>query len=232
MAEDKSPQELLTEEYHKNRFNYFLKNPTVASSEERKKIKSSLKLEYKWWGDKQPYKRVEEIIEDCKNGKLLRVASTNSFKLIMRLENPDLTDWQPYASSSVISLLQRVGEAWRKKMREAGLSDDIRLPITSLVRTVKYQNNLIEQGKLAAENSSHTKGQSFDIDGCGYYIDDDVVNPRFTPNYKEIYEPMVHALLRETLEEMKSDGSLNYIPEYENTDNRCFHVTCSPNYKE
>lgn len=52
-------------------------------------------------------------------------------------------------------------------------------------------------------DSSHTKGQSFDIDGCGYYENDNVVNPRQTANYYDIYNPLIMRALKETLEEMK-----------------------------
>ena len=122
-------------------------------------------------------------------------------------------------------LLKEVGRKWRGKMTAENLSKDILLAVTSLVRSVEYQENLIKRGKLGMPDSPHTKGQSFDIDGCGYYDNGKAINPRQSENYRDIYNPHVHHLLKETLEEMKKENCLNYILEYENTDNQCFHVT-------
>ncbi|MEX0690045.1 MAG: DUF5715 family protein, partial [Candidatus Paceibacterota bacterium] len=107
-------------------------------------------------------------------------------------------------------------------------SKDIKLSITSLTRSSEYQKEIVNMGKLAVKNSSHTKGKSFDIDGCGYYQGEEAINPRFTEKYKEKYNPRVHKILEEILIEMKENDIINFIPEYYGTTNQCFHVTIAP----
>ena len=129
--------------------------------------------------------------------------------------------------------------------------DRIRIAITSLVRTVPYQNTIVKAGKLADPDSAHTRGEAFDIDASGYYIDETPINPRtsmqadFMSAFKEIgadvydqsfgdfslYQPRVHELLKDVLERMMAEGKLHFVPEFPGTSNACFHVCRNPEYK-
>ena len=148
----------------------------------------------------------------------------------MRFANPELEDWQPYLRRDAASLLYEITKNWRVKMTNAELSRDIRLSVTSLVRTTNYQIKLIELGKLAMLDSAHTKGEAFDIDGCGYYDAEENINPRQNKNYRVLYNPLVHQLLQKTLEEMKLEGKLNFVLEYKGSTNQVFHIARSPRY--
>jgi len=215
-----------------SRMDLFLKleNPAKASAEEIERVRKLSEIERKWWKNYPAYETVDDILKDAEKGVLMKIESDEDFKLIMRFENPDLKDWQPYIHKDTALLLKKVGEKWRQKMIQNGLSDKIILSITSLIRTAEYQEKLTKRGKLAMPNSPHTKGQSFDIDGCGYYENNKAINPRQSENYKDFYNPRVHQLLRELLEDMKKENCLNYILEYEDTDNQCFHITRNPDY--
>ncbi|NOY35435.1 MAG: hypothetical protein GXP44_00715 [bacterium] len=205
-----------------------LSKGVAAEKEELEEVRKLSEMERAWWRDFPPYETNEEILDDFEKGILAKIGDDGNLKLIMRFSNPELEKWQPYLNKEAARLLREVGERWREKMKAAGLPDDIRLAVTSLVRTKEYQKEIISAGKLAMPDSPHTKGQSFDIDGCGYYIEDSVVNPRQCENYREIYKPLVHQILKEVLEEMKNEGRLSYIQEYKNTGNQCFHTTRNP----
>ncbi len=205
-----------------------LENPTRASMEEIKKVEKLSEIKREWWKNSPAFLTTKDILEGVENGILDKVESDENVKLIMRFENPDLKDWQPYLYRDTALLLKEIGRKWREKMNRGNLPKNIILAVTSLVRSVKYQEKIIERGKLAISNSPHTKGQSFDIDGCGYYENDSVVNPRQSENYKDVYNQRIHQLLKESLKEMKKGNCLNYILEYENTDNQCFHITRNP----
>lgn len=208
-----------------------LESQVKASAEEKERVKNLSEIERKWWKNYSAYETADDILKDVEKGVLAKIESDKNFKLIMRFGNSELKDWQPYLHKDTAYLLKKIGEKWRGKIKQANLSDEILLAVTSLIRTVEYQEKLIKKGALAMPDSSHTKGQSFDIDGCGYYENDNVVNPRQTANYYDIYNPLIMRALKETLEEMKKENYLNYVLEYENTNNQCFHITRNPDYR-
>ncbi len=208
--------------------NLISNNGAVAEKEEIEDVRRLSEMERAWWRGYPSYKTNEQILEDFKKGALAKIESNKNLNLIMRFLNPNLEKWRPYLNKDTAKLLYEIGARWREKMRAGNLPDDIRLAITSLIRTVDYQKEIIRAGKLAMPDSPHTKGQSFDIDGCGYYIENSIVNPRQCENYQEIYKPLVHKILKEVLEEMKNDEYLSYIQEYKNTDSQCFHITRNP----
>ncbi len=207
-----------------------LSKGVVAQKEELEEVRRLSEEERMWWKDFLPYETTEQILKAIERGILEEIKGDENFRLIMRFSNPELEKWQPYLDKNAAALLSEVGERWRKKIKVSRLPNDICLALTSLVRTKKYQEEIINAGKLAMPDSPHTKGQSFDIDGCGYYIGDSVVNPRQCENYQEIYKPLVHQILKEVLGEMKNEGHLSYIQENKNTGNQCFHITRNPAY--
>lgn len=210
--------------------NKWINNSFKVNEKELEKAKKLYEIEYEWWGDVNPFKTNDDIKKAFINGDLTEVRGDENIKPIMRLLNPDLKKWLPYLSKDAHNLLIDLGKSWREKMNKENLSKDIKLSITSLTRSSEYQKEIISSGKLAVEGSSHTKGKSFDIDGCGYYEGEEAINPRFTDNYEDVYNSRVHTILRESLKDFKEKGLLNFIPEYEGTTNQCFHVTVAPEY--
>lgn len=206
-------------------------NPIKASTEEFERVKRLSELERNWWRNLPAYKTAEDIIRDAESGFLKKIESDENLKLIMRFENSDLKEWPPYLSKETAALLKEVGRRWRKKAARKEISEEVRLAVTSLMRTIEYQKELMAKGKLAMPESPHTKGQCFDIDGYGYYNSGKAINPRQTADYQNIYNSNVHEALKETLEEMKAENCLNYILEYEGTNNQCFHIARSPDYQ-
>ncbi len=202
-----------------------------AKEQDFNSIKSDVENEKNWWVNSPAYENLNQIISDINNGNLVEINSDENLKLIMRLESDEFTEWQPYLPKETALLLKKVGQRWREKMRAENLPEEIKLAITNLLISREYQKDLISRGKLALEGSSHSKGQSFDIDGCGYYLNNKSVNPRQTGNYDKIYIKRVHKILKEVLEELKNENALNFIQEFPNSNNQSFHATRNPNYK-
>lgn len=207
-------------------------NPTKASAEELERVRKLSELERNWWRALPAYETAEDIIKDIESGVLKKIESDENLKLILRFENPDLKDWPPYLPKETAALLKSVGKRWREKVAREEISEETRLAVTSLIRTTAYQKELMKKGKLAMPESPHTKGQCFDIDGCGYYNGAQAINPRQTNDYQNAYNPIVHKALKEALEEMKAENCLNYILEYEGTNNQCFHIARNPDYQK
>ncbi|HEY4498419.1 MAG TPA: DUF5715 family protein [Candidatus Paceibacterota bacterium] len=230
MEEARLAQTLLNHKNHLRRLKAAITNPIRATKKEKEEVREQTEVERSWWTEIKPYESLEEIASDFASEKLVRVKPNSDFKLIMRFANPELEDWQPYLRRDAASLLYEITKNWRVKMTNAELSRDIRLSVTSLVRTTNYQIKLIELGKLAMLDSAHTKGEAFDIDGCGYYDAEENINPRQNKNYRVLYNPLVHQLLQKTLEEMKLEGKLNFVLEYKGSTNQVFHIARSPRY--
>lgn len=203
-----------------------------AMPEELLRVENLYGEERKWWGNAPAYENLEQIEKDIERGILEKVESDKNVKLITRFISGEFKEWPPYLHKETVIMLKNIGEKWRNKMEEIGLPDDIQLAITSLIRTKEYQEDLIKRGKLALKDSTHTKGQAFDIDGCGYYLNGKPINPRQDEEYKKEYNPKVHELLKEVLDEMKSQEVLNYILEFEGTTNQCFHIARNPQNRE
>ncbi len=95
-------------------------------------------------------------------------------------------------------LLDEVAQAWLEKVTTRGINPaDVFLVVSSLGRTLAYQNELIEKGYPAADESSHTKLGAFDI-----------ATAWFSENRPELLE-----ILNETLEELALSQSFNEIDE-------------------
>lgn len=199
-----------------------------AQPEELAEVKRLLAEEQEWLKDIPAFKTDDEVAQAIVEGTVSKVESNANIRLIMRLESSEFKDWIPYLRGPAVNLFHEIGTRWRQKMNENGLSEDIRLAATGMVRTAAYQQELVAKGDLAIQDGPHAKGYSFDIDGCGYYDADGSVNPRQSERYKEKYIPKVHSLLKEVLDEIKKEQRLSYILEFPGTSSQGFHITGNP----
>lgn len=199
-----------------------------AQPEELASVQRDLAQEQEWLKDLPAFVDDDDVTAAIVAGTLHKMTSDANIKLIMRLESPEFKDWIPYLRRSAADLFHEIGIRWRQKMNNHDLSEDIRLAATGMVRTTAYQQELVAKGDLAIQNGPHAKGYSFDIDGCGYYDAEGSINPRQSQRYTEKYIPQVHALLKETLDELKAEGKLSYILEFPGTSSQGFHITRNP----
>ena len=227
-----------------------LNNVSLKASELRKVLRENA-IERGWYKGIQPYRSLADIILAVETGKLVRVVPTDNYQPIMRLSNPMVAEMYPgYLTSEAKQLLDEVGTAWRQAMGQAGLDSKIKLAVTSLVRTVSYQQAIVRAGKLADPDSVHTRGEAFDIDGSGYYIGSIPINARkdrqddFKNAFRELgaaedapefgdyklYQPEVHQMLGRVLDHMQSQEKLHFVVEYADTTNQTFHICRHPSY--
>ena len=203
------------------------------SPEEFKKVKDHYSIEKGWWGEYPSYENMEDVNNAIEKGVLTRVTSNRDIKIRISVEKGLIEGSIPYLEKETALLLTEIGKQWREKMKHKSLPENIVLAVPSLLRTKEYQKKIVDEGVLALPESTHTKGFAFDVDGSGYYLyqedgNTQSINARQSADYLNSYNKEVHEILREVLEEMKSGGLLNYIPEYENTDNQCFHIARNP----
>ncbi|MEO7617363.1 MAG: DUF5715 family protein [Candidatus Saccharibacteria bacterium] len=209
-------------------------------------------IERTWHHKTAPFTSPDQILAAFATKRLAQVVPTADLLPIRRLRNPQLIATYPsYLTTEAHALLLEIGSLWRQAASAAGFDERIRIAITSLVRTKAYQNTLVKAGKLADPDSAHTRGEAFDLDASGYYIDETPINPRttmqadFQKAFKELgadvftdtfgdfslYQPKVHEILKEVLVDMQTAGKLHFVHEFPGTGNDVFHVCRNPEYK-
>lgn len=216
------------------------------------KISAEHAIERQWYKPVPTIHNTSELLGAVKQGTLVEVNETDDFLPIMRLRNPKLIDKYPrYLTRHSKALLLEIVTIWRKRMAEEGFDPKIRLAVTSMARTQEYQNQIVASGKLALSDGPHLRGEAFDIDGCGYYLGEQPVNPRqqqvgaeFEKAFKEMdagmpmptlvdyskYQPRVHMIVREILDEMMLEDKIHYLHEFPGTTNTVYHIARNPDY--
>lgn len=223
-----------------------------VDKKEKKEVLKKIAIERKWHEKTPALKSHKEVIEKHRSGQLKKVAGNDNFLPILRLRNPELIkEYPPFLTEAAAQLLEEICTRWRQEMNKTGADPDIRVAITSMVRTKKYQKKLVRAGKLADPKSVHTKGEAFDIDASGYYLGETPINARkniqgsYAAAFKKMsaeikapafgdyskYNPKVHKLLKKVLTEMQKEEKLHFIHEFPNTKNDVFHVCRNPEYK-
>lgn len=226
--------------------------PNVQPSQEE--IQKTLKensIEREWYKHIKSYESVEDILADFKSKKLARVQSSANYLTILRLRNPKLeTTYPPFLTQPTKDLLDEVMLSWRKEATKQGYSASIKIAVTSLIRSKAYQDEIVAAGKLADPDSVHTKGEAFDIDAAGYYLDGVPVNARKNkhtdfhrafkslhadvenPEYGDysLYQPEIHEILHTVLKAKYRENKLHFIHEHAGTTNAVFHICRNPSY--
>lgn len=131
-----------------------------------------LGIEMEWHKDSYRYKTEDEILKDYKSGILKKVVTTKYYRPIFRLINPDLhSTYPPFLHKKAIKALKSICKEWKRAIKKLDPSyKDVYVPVTSLVRSIQYQNELVALGKFASENSTHCTGFTFDLDASSYYL--------------------------------------------------------------
>jgi len=167
---------------------------TIKLDEKHKReVLAENAIERKWHHKTPEFESPDQILAAFATKRLALVESDHNFLPIRRLRNPQLIATYPsYLTTQASELLHEIGDDWRKEMKDQSFDDRIRIAITSLVRTHAYQNTLVKAGKLADPDSAHTRGEAFDLDASGYYIDETPINPRtaMQADFKNAFKEM------------------------------------------
>jgi hypothetical protein len=208
-------------------------------------------IERRWYKNTPRFENLAQILAAAGTGRLAKVDASANYLPIMRLRNPKVMEsYPPYLTKPAKKLLDEIGTSWRQQAEKAGLDKNIRLAVTSLVRTVPYQDTIVAAGKLADPGSAHTTGEAFDIDASGYYLGETAINNRGNlqglfqkafiemgadmPSAKfgdySLYRPQAHHILKEVLIKLQAESKLHFVHEFPNTGNDVFHVCRNPHY--
>ncbi|MBI3984149.1 hypothetical protein HY346_02510 [Candidatus Microgenomates bacterium] len=210
------------------------------------------RIEREWYQDEKSFRDRNEILRAVKAGTLVKIEGNQNYLPIMRYRNPTLVEtYPPFLRPSAKGLLDEVGKRWREAWNAAGFDPQVRMSVTSLLRTAAYQKAIVDAGKLADPKSVHTKGEAFDIEARGYYCDETPVNGRaarhgeFHDAFKNLgaeqsptqfanyddFEPKYQEILQQILEAMMLEGKIHYVLEYPDTTNATFHICRNPEYQ-
>lgn len=187
----------------------------------------------------------QDILAEVTRGRLRRVFSGVGYKPIMNLDKwePSRSDADhefhyspPYLRLEAIAILGLIGHNWARRLPEISMNHAI--PVTSLVRSLEYQQRLSKMaGKITIKSddgpSSHLAAISFDLDARGLFAREGVgsdfapVNINNNPDSRDAIMTS-QAVLREVLEEQKQTGAINYVEELAGTNQHVFHVCTRP----
>ncbi|MDP4038505.1 MAG: DUF5715 family protein [bacterium] len=228
-----------------------LKNFIRLSKSEIISVRQHTTIERQWYDQIKPFETIDEIMRSYNEGKLAKITEDQNYLPILRLRNQLLVDkFPPFLTINTKKLLDEICKNWRKHCDKVQIDPKIKLALTSLVRTIAQQDTLIKAGKLAMPNSPHLRGEAFDIDASGYYLDRVPINPRnkeqkeFSKAFSKLhakigspkfgdykkYNSKVHEILITVLAKMRNESKLNFVYEYPGTTNACLHICRNPNY--
>ncbi len=135
--------------------------------------------------------------------RLVKVSSCDAYKV------DDLDYSVPYLTKGASALLRTIGENFRKRLDQEGLSD-CRLIVTSLLRTKDDVRRLQGVNANASSNSTHCYATTFDI-----------TYQRFDGGRKSSGERYIE-ILSDVLQDLRKQGRC-YV-RFE-TNQHCFHIT-------
>ncbi|BCX14668.1 MAG: hypothetical protein KatS3mg088_351 [Patescibacteria group bacterium] len=165
-----------------------------------------------------------EEIENTKPEELSEVPEIGTgYRLIYRLRNKER---YPLLRKEAIDTLELIDKRWQEQY-----GDKILLSVTSLYRTKEEQKRLIEEGKIAADISTHQAGAAIDFDPNGYYYKKNGEIKPISSKDISFYSDFPQKLL-EILLELEKEGFCNVIVEknYREKDGKieeytsCYHV--------
>jgi hypothetical protein len=229
-------------------------DPTEADLE---KALVDTERERDWYSDVPGFETNADILRAHEAGKLALVRETELYRPATRFLNPDLHHiYPPFLSFSAHDLLEKIAQQWRHHADILGVPDDIRLSITSMTRSIAYQRELVAAGKLAVDDSTHTKqeGGASDADLGGYYqgfgADLKAISLRtpaqqapirqiFAEELKaygmqptlvgpEYFDPRVPKALGLATQQLHEQGVMNAVEEFPDDPNNCLHMAVNP----
>ncbi len=146
----------------------------------------------------------------------------------------------PYLRPEALSTMMRITHNARQRffdsedgeayMEEFGITN-LQYSVTSMLRTRRYQQELVRHNALALDgDSAHLFGVAFDIDHSGYYVKKDGSSEVISVNGLQnpsLYSDAPILALHQELEASASHDELAFVTELP-TGRGCWHVTANP----
>ena len=116
--------------------------------------------ERQWWKDVPSMRTVHDIEDALNSGRAERVEDVGIGYQVSQGVKEEFKVLERHT----YQMLQYIAHEWLSRLQRRGhTAADIYLRITSLARTVEYQDELISQGYPAVTDSTHVKLGAFDI---------------------------------------------------------------------
>ena len=233
--------------------------PSLAtpSKTEYAEMDIALHREREWYKDSPRYLVKKDIKRAISNNELVQLSESEDLKPIARF-NTSIEGFTPYLTPNALRAAKAFGSLWRFMMKEQfGINDPVlKLAVTSMVRTQKYQDKLVASGRFASPDSIHCTGNAFDIDVSGYYslVDNDTaishVDPRRkaagqriggliaqslgetfnTESHSGAYDKRVTESALWTADVLFEEYEINRVHEFKDSPNACLHIAVNPDY--
>lgn len=223
-------------------------------------VRRDMALEQQWQANEPRYQNNAQVEAAYQAGELVLVEPTEYYRLIKRLlaESNNRPIHQPYLKPGAAKALNWLTGRAHDHLASFGINgEEIRFPVTSLVRSMERQEHIAaEPGKLAISpyESGHPTGWDFDIDSSSYYLLEDgqwkSVSRRNTERQRQLnfahqrvlgeiatptliagpekYNPRVRLALHYAAAEFYTQSILAPVVEYANTPNELIHVGVNP----
>lgn len=214
--------------------------------------------EREWYAAHPHFGSEADIADAFAEERIVEVGPDDNIMPIYRLRTmPD--EYPPYLLPSSAAAVGAIGRLWRSRLAVHDIdAPDVRLPITSMVRTELMQQALVKAGALAVAGSTHCAGAAFDIDASSYYMIAQDGLPLSVPDPRRDIEkahkiadfliarspetgalPMrvadhgsfdsrITSALLVTTLELERGGYINRIVEFRKTPNQCLHIAPNP----
>lgn len=231
-----------------------------ASDADFAEIESHYAKERHWYAEAERYQNYSHIQSAVKSGHLLKVRPhRGAYHMPERFVNPNTHHlFSPYLAPHAHKALGELALLFRRAADDAGISDDVRISVTSMVRSQEYQNEIIKNGQLALPDSTHTTGGAFDVQSKGYFLVrngviyavnklDQAKTESITGAFKKAYGETQSAHVRAPIEwfddticqaievavdKMALWGLVNKVNEFVGTSNQCFHIGVNPDFEQ
>lgn len=223
----------------------------IPTPQELYEVQLAVMLERPWMDGLPRYGTNEDLLKAAEAGLLVNVHETANFRPLPSITNPGPHRQSfPFLLPEAHVALVNFSQAWREKAWAMGIPDDVKLSVTSLARSTQRQQELLAQGKLAVEDSSHERCSAWDIAAADYYIVNalEIISvslrpPEMARPFEEAYRAMgaplvqtkrlgpehfdyrVQVALKEVAAQWHAMGLVNAVDEFEKShpDNEIIH---------
>lgn len=217
----------------------------------------ALSREYRWYAGTNRFADVQVVREAVSAGVLVEFTDDADLRRLPRFSN-DVDGFWPFLTKPALDVAKDMGILWREILAaEFGIvRPELRLAVTSMVRTLEYQRLLVEGGRYASQTSTHCVGAAFDLDDSSYYRQEadgsfvscanpeaieartaaaEVIRRRMadgTPpmRFDNEYDPRVNIAAEMAATYMHENGLINRLKEFPDKPYSVLHVAANPDY--
>lgn len=219
-------------------------------------LASKLARERKWYEDAEVFETYDDIEQAITGEQLVTLHHNHNIRLVQRFaDHPE--KFVPAAKMATRAIVHSFGMQWRAMAEQRGLKIvPVRLALTSLVRPVEQNDEIVSRGALAVSDSRHTNGAAADFDGAGYYEYKDgiwlsvghpgreeqqqktleelrSIRPEVADrlHYSYDYKPEVMQAAWDVAQLMHERMEINLVGEFEGTPNATMHMAADPDFQ-